>query len=876
MAWLSRLRFRVRTLTGRGALEAQLDEEMQFHLEMQAAAYVRTGMSPLAAHALARREFGSVAQHKDDYRDRWGARRLESLFQDVRAGVREVLGQPTSSLAIVLAIALGVGVSTSVFAVLHGVLLQPPPYAAPERLVRLQVEAGQGERLFSAVEVRDLRAESASLESLAEFHYMYFILLDGKEPRRVSAGVVSANFFDVIGVEPMAGRNLRASDDVEGAPGVIVVSHRFWKNELGGGSDVVGRVFRMNDREHTVVGVLPPLPNFPEEADIYLPTSACPLRASLAGEHDRSMHLVSVLGRVAPGHSAPADTLRADLADAAARIGERFPDGYARRGGFSLTAIPVTDDLVSRFRPTLLALLASAAFLLLSLCSSVGALLTARALPRRPAIALRVALGAWRGRLFQQFAVEALLLTAAGAAIGLLLAAGTLPWLIDLASRYTSRASEIRLTPQAVTFAAAVSLVIAAVCGAVVVALVPRVARPDLLNARVDMPRLASFRLIVVLQLAVSFALLSGAVLTMRSLRNLARVETGFHSGDVVTMRVSTDFIKHESADARRDLFDRLLRAVREVPGVTAAAMSGAMPFIGDGHFARALVEVRGPAGSRALQAPIAVQVVSRDYFRTVGIDLIAGHGFGAVPAEGRVALVNDAMARTYWGGAAPLGDQVRLDGGDWATIIGVVADSRQRLDVAPSPEVFVPLDQMPPVQSRVLVRANVPPEVLFRAVRDAFQRAEPTQPVDSLLTLDQARAMSMAPARVMALLIALFATIAVTISLAGVAGVVNASVNARVRELGVQMALGATRGRVLRSVLGQAMRLAAPGLALGLVLAFVLARALRGLLFGIQPHDAATFAMVAVALVLVTLAACLVPARRAALVDPNVAIRVG
>ncbi len=708
MALLSRLRFRVRTLTGRGALESQLDEEMRFHLEMQAAAYVRTGMSPLAAHALARREFGSVAQHKDDYRDRWGARRLESLVEDVRAGVREVLGQPTSSLAIVLAIALGVGVSTSVFAVLHGVLLQPPPYAEPDRLVRLQAEADQGERLFSAVEVRDLRAESASLESLAEFHYMYFILLDGQEPRRVSAGVVSANFFDVIGVEPVAGRSLRAADDVAGAPGVIVVSYRFWKNELGGRSDVVGRMFRMNDREHTVVGVLPPLPNFPEEADIYLPTSACPLRASVAGEQDRAMHLVSALGRVATGYSTPAEAVRADLAGAAVRIGERFRDGYERRGGFSLTAIPVTDDLVSRFRPTLLALLASATFLLLSLCSSVGALLTARALPRRPAIALRSALGAWHGRLFQQFAVEALLLTAAGAALGLLLAAGTLPWLIDLASRYTSRASEIRLTTQAVGFAAAVSVLIAAVCGLVVVALVPRVARPDLLNARVDMPRLAPFRLVVVLQIAVSFALLSGATLTLRSLRNLARVETGYHTGDVVTMRVSTDFIKYESADARRELFNRLLRAVREVPGVTAAAISGAMPFVDEGHFARALVEVREPVGARVLQAPIAVQVVSQDYFRTVGIDVVAGNSFNTVAAAGRVAVVNEAMARTYWAGSTPLGEQVRLDGGEWATVVGVVADSRQRLDASPSPEVFVPIDQLPPVQPRVLVRADL------------------------------------------------------------------------------------------------------------------------------------------------------------------------
>lgn len=876
MAWLPQLRFRARTLIGRGGLEQQLDEEMQFHLDMQTAAYVRTGMSPTAAHALARRQFGNIAQHKDDYRDRWGARQLERLLQDVRAAVRQVWSQRASSIATVVAIALGIGVSTSVFAVLDGVLLQPPPYGEPDRLVRLQVEADHGERLFSAAEVRDLRAEAATLEGLAEFHYMYFILLDRQEPRRVAAGVVSANFFDVIGVQPAVGRGLRASDDVAGAPGVIVLSHRFWATELKGDPGVLGRAFRMNDREHTVVGVLPPLPDFPEEADIYLPTSACPLRMSPAGANERSMHLVSALGRVAAGTQVSGDAVRADLSKAASRIEQRFHDAYDPRGGFSLTSVPVTDDLVSRFRPTLYALLASAAFLLISLCSSVGALLTARTLPRRQAIALRVALGAWRGRMFQQFAVEALLLTLAGAGLGLVLAAATLPALVDLASQYTSRASEIRLTGQAVAFAGVVALLIAAICGAVVVTLVPRVARPDLLNARVNMPRLASFRLVIVLQVAVSFALLAGAVLTLRSVKNLERVDAGYRAADVVTMRFSTDFIRYESADDRRALFDRLLAAVRGVPGVTSAAISGAMPFVGDGSFARALVEVHTPSGARALGEPIDVQVVSRDYFDTVGLDVVAGRSFRVAATTGRTAMVNETMARTYWAGTSPVGDQVRLDAGAWATVVGVVADARQRLSVPPSPEVFVPLDQMPPVQSRVLVRAAVPERELYERVRQAVRLAEPGQPVDDLLTLEEARTRSMAPARVMALLIALFATIAVVIALAGVAGVVNASVNARVRELGVQMALGASRGRVLRSVLAQAVRLALPGLALGLALALMLARTLQSLLFEVRPTDAATLAAVAFSLVAVTVTACLVPACRAARVDPNVAIRVG
>ena len=435
MRWLSRVRFRLRTLFDRHELEQQLDEELQFHLEMQAAAHMRLGRPPGVAYALARQEFGSVAQHKDDYRDHWGVRQLETILQDIRIGVRRAWTERLTSLAIVIALALGVGVSTAVFCVFNGVLLQPPPFAAPERLFRLQAAAYGGERLFSAPEIRDLRAEAHTLSGLAEFHYMYFILLDGQEPRRVSAGVVSANFFDVVGVEPAIGRTFRPEEERAGAPGVIMLSHRFWTRELGADPHVVGRVFTMNDRVHTVIGVLPPLPNFPEQADIYLPTAACPLRMSDEGNLDRTSHLVSALGRVSPDAPVSLDAVKADLDSAAQRIRDRNRDSYEGYNTLALSAVSVKEDLIWRFRPTLAVLCASAGFLVLSLCSSIGALLLARAVARRRSVAMQIALGAWRGRLLQQFVTECLLLTAAGAVLGLLFARASLPLLVALAGR---------------------------------------------------------------------------------------------------------------------------------------------------------------------------------------------------------------------------------------------------------------------------------------------------------------------------------------------------------------------------------------------------------------------------------------------------------
>lgn len=877
MPWLPRVRFRLRTLFGRQWLEQQLDEELQFHLEMQTAAHMRVGMSLPAARAMARREFGSVAQHKDDYRDRWGVRRLEEIAQDVRSGIRQVWTYRLTSGAIVLALALGIGVSTAVFSVFDAVVLQPPPFDRPEGLVRLQAAARGGERLFSAPEIRDLRREASSLSSVAEFHFMYFILLDGQEPRRVSAGVVSANFFDVIGVPPVMGRAFHVSEEAPGAPGVIILSHRYWTDELGADPHVIGRVFQMNDRPHTVVGVLPALPSFPEEADIYLPTSACPLRISDAGNLDRTNHLVSALGRIAPGVTNPIDTVRGDLVSAAGRIGSRYPGDYDSARAFSVSAVAVNDDLTWRFRPTMAVLIASAGFLLLSLCSSIGALLLARSLRRRRNVAMQIALGAWRGRLFQQFATESLLLTVAGAVAGLVCAHAALPWLVALASRYTSRADEIALSQTAIGFAVAVSVCMAAVCGAIVLfTAAPRGNRPGVPAGPADVARDPAFRALVVVQIAVSFALLVGAGLTLTSVSNLQRVDTGYRSDGVLTMRVSTDFIKYPTPARRTELYDALLRSVRQVPGVADVALSGALPLLESGNVGTVDVGTRTRPGSGA--ALSSLQVVSPGYFRTVGVRLIAGREFDAsdIASSRRVAIVNRTLADDRWPDGNAVGNELRIDSGEWRTVIGVVAAARQRLSEPPMEEVFVPLVQTPPFQARLLVRSHAGAASIDAAVRDAVRRAEPQQPIDSALTLDGARDEAVAPIRVTALLIGAFALIGVTISLIGVAGVVAASVQARTSEIGLQMALGATRERLLRSVLGDGLKLTAAGLALGLLPAALLARALSTLLFEVTPADPLVYSTVALFLVAATLAACLLPARRAARVDPSVALRVG
>ncbi len=633
----------------------------------------------------------------------------------------------------------------------------------------------------------------------------------------------------------------------------------------------------MNDRPHTVVGVLPPLPSFPEEADIYLPTSACPIRSSDAGNFDRTNHLVSALGRVAPGVAPALEAVRGDLVVAAGRIGSRYPADYGGSNTFAVSAVAVNDDLTWRFRPTMAVLIASAGFLLLSLGSSVGALLLARSLTRRRSVAMQVALGAWRGRLYQQFVTESLLLTVAGSIAGLACAYEALPWLIALASRYTSRANEIALSPTAIWFALGVSLCMAAMCGAVVlVTTSPRANRRGLTVGQADVARDPAFRTLVVVQIAVSFALLVGAGLTLTSVSNLQRVDTGFRSDGVLTVRVSTDFIKYPTPARRSELYDALLNSVQQVPGVTAVALSGALPLLDTGNVRTVDVEAR--AADQPAVGPSSLQVVSPGYFRTLGVGLLAGREFGAADTQSTtgVAMVNRTLAEGRWPGTTAVGRQLRLDSGEWRTIVGVVADARQRLSERPMEEVFVPLAQMPPVQARLLVRSDTAHASIDAAVREAVRRTEPQQPIDSALTLEGARDEAVAPVRVTALLIAVFALIGVTISLIGVAGVVAASVQARTSEIGLQVALGATRERLLRTVFGDGLTLTAAGLALGLVPAALLARALSTLLFEVTPGDPMVYLSVALFLTVATLAACLLPARRAARIDPSAALRLG
>jgi predicted permease len=887
--WLHRVHYRLRTLARRRALESDLDDELRFHLEMQTAANVRLGMSPTIASATARRDFGRIEAHKDEYRDRWGARLLEAFMQDMRTGVRHLIRRPAISLAIIIAMALGIGANTAVFTVFNAIVLTPPPYAEADRLVRLRATLPQAkidDALFSAPEIRDLRARAGTLSDVAEFHYMYFILLGQGDAQRVSAGVVSSNFFSVLGVKPMFGRAFLPDEEKAGAPGVIVLSHRYWRERFGSDYQVIGRHVEMNDRTHTIVGVLPPLPSFPNEADIYLPTSACPLRISEAADQARTMRLVSALARVDGGESTP-DQVSRDLAGVAATLRADFPESYPAASGFDVSAIAVNDDLTGRFRPTLLALIASATFLLLILGASVGALLLARTMSRRTELSMRTALGAWKGRLFRQFVTESLVLTMLGAGLGLLIGYLSLPSLVTFAGQFTSRASEIELDRTSLFFTFGVSVFTALLFGSLITLATNFEGRGLNTAGGIGGTHLRSmFKGLIVLQIAVSFGLLCTAGLMLRTLNNLTRVETGLKADDALSMRMSLDFVKYSSDDQRAEYFQRVLDTLAGTSGIDRVAIAGTAPFSEDDLVGERLVpaDVRSADGT-LLRPTLALHVASGSYFSAVGHTLLDGRAFtrNDTKSAPQVAVINKTMADRFWTGHSPVGVEIQLpiqstvpteELNAPVTIVGVVSDARRRLNAAPVDEVYRPISQDSPIQAHLVIRSSLERTELMSRVRGAIHTINPQQPIDSVLTFDEARQASLSPTKSTATLLSLFALIALLISAVGIGGVVAFSVNQRTSEFGVMMALGAQRRDVLALVLREGLQLVGVGLALGVVMAALFTRSIHSLLFGVGEHDPLTMIVVGLVLIAVTLAACILPARRAASVDPMRALR--
>ena len=886
-SWLKR----VRTIFRRGSMERELDIELQFHLDMLAAEYVRRGIPPDAARRSARQTFGGVESVKDDVRDAWLTRLVETIGQDVRYGLRGLRRQAGYALAVIVTMALGIGANTAIFSVVNAVVLRPLPYDRGEDLLLLnQARTNVANTGFSLADIDDIKALSGSLDAVVEYHNMYFILLGGEEPERVAAGVVSWDYFQTLGVTPLLGRVFRADDDghdkhdkhdKHDTEAILVLSHEYWQRAFRGDRNVVGRVVEMNDRPHTIVGVLPDVPMYPQPNDVYMPRSACPFRMSAGERERRGSGMASALGRRRPGRAL--EDAQSDLAAVGQRLQQAHPKLYPAERGYQLTATPLRREFTRNFESTLLILVSTAGFVLLIVCASVANLAVARTMRRDRELALRTALGASQGRLLRQLATESLILALVGGACGLLLAFVGMDLLVQYAGRFTPRATEVRIDTAVLLFTLGVSLltgIIAAILPAVSRRLGPRRAAisagPRRLVHRSDLRRA-----LIVAQVAASFVLLIGAGLMVRSLLKLTGVDPGFSSDHVLTMQIDMNFTKYRTLAERSAYLDRLLLRLQQIPGVPTVGASGTIPFLEEAGGALNSLVISGRAGRESedvASGPRAsLMIASDDYFRAMDIPLIKGRFFAPSDSLGSpgVVLVNRTFAARNWPEEDPVGQRVSSNGGrTWFTIVGIVADVRQQLALEPVDEIYAPMRQMPYVTTNWVIRSTVDPVVLDSLVREAVRDTDRDQPIHRLRTLDDVRAASLAPPRLTTTLLGLFAALALFITAAGIAGVIAFSVSQRTQEFGVRVALGAKRSDVVSMVVGEGVRLAIAGLAIGLIGAVILGALLSTVLFGVGPVDTVTYLAVSLVLLAVAGLACLLPALRAASIDPMTALR--
>jgi putative ABC transport system permease protein len=810
----------------------------------------------------------------------------EILRHDCTYSFRMMRKNVGFAVIAVLTLALGIGANTAIFSVVHAVLLRPLPYSDGQQLVFIRQQAqkeGIEDIAFSVHEVQDYREQNRTLSGLVEYHNMSFILFGHGDPDRVRAAVVSANYFDLFGVKPLLGRTFLPDDDTLGAPPVLILSYDYWKTTFGSDPDIVGKTFELNDKIHTVVGVLPPVPQYPVESDVYMPTSACPFRSAKAFIENRDSRMMEAFARVKPGVSIA--EARADLATISDRLRSEYPKSYPEQMGYAAVTSPLREELTHDARPTLLILLAAAAFVLLIAYANVANLTLARTSRRERELAVRTALGAGRGRLLRQMLTESLILALTGGLLALVFASNSLQLLADFAARLTPRAHEIRMDTGALVFTLVAALGTSVLFGTLA-ALFSRANLTSGLKEGTSGSGRRKNRVrdaLIVSQIAFSFILLIGAGLMLRSLQKLLTVDAGFSAQHVLAMRTTFSFSKYASGDQLTLVGKKVLDRVQAVSGVLSTSLSSVYPLEQEAIVAGANAfsgpfRIEGRELSPGEAPPVTSQiVVSPGYFQTLGIPLREGRLLADADDGKRqiVVLINEAAQRRFWPHEDPVGKRVKGENdSQWTTIVGVVGDVRDfGLERPAPPEFYVPQGEgVGP--NALLVRTAADPASVALAVASAVHEVDSQVAVTHTLTLEQARSDSSAAPRVIASLLGIFGALALVIAAAGIGGIMALTVSQRVKEIGVRMALGAEPSAILRMILRQSLILTVLGVAIGAIGAVAMTGLFKSLLFQVAPTDPVTFIVVALVLIASALLAGFLPARRAASIDPIVALR--
>lgn len=886
MKWFNLFRDRLRALRQRDTVIDDIDREMRSHLDLQTEANIKAGMSPAEARTQALRSFGKVDRAVDAAYDVKGGGVFETVMQDVRYGARMLAKHKAFTLIAVITLALGIGANTAIFSVVNELLLRPLPYRDAERIAMLWEVTPEGRRqnTTSRANFRAWRDQNSSFAQMAAFTDQRFNLTGDGEPEELSVQMATPEIFKVLGVDPILGRTFTADDDGPGKPPVAVLSYALWQRRFGGQSNIIGQAIMLSGVKFTIIGVMPPSFQFhikhrsgtgrPAELWTILPMPT----GGTANERGR---FLSVVARLKDGVSA--EQAGAELRTIEARLSNEAPQFNKN---YSAEVLPLREQFFGNVRRPLWLMLGAVGFVLLIACANVANLLLSLATSREKEIALRAALGARRGRIVRQLLTESLLLALLGSVLGLGFAWIGIKALVAISPRDLISLQSVGLNVSVLLWTLGISVLTGIIFGLAPALHISRLNLNDSLKegGKSESAQAGGSRrlrsALVVSEIALAVVLLASAGLLIKSFVRLQQVDRGFNTDNILTMVVRLPDAAYREDPQIVNFFVQAMERIRSLPRVRSAGVINFLPLYG-GLGSATGFKIEGRPEPPPGQGPSTdVRVVDAGYFETMGIPLLRGRNFSNLELREprRVILINEALARKHFGNEDPIGkrlDVAMFENPIWCEIIGVVGNVRydSLIDESP-PAVYFAHPDLAYSFMTLVIRTDSDPASIAPAVQREIRGLDPNQPVSDVRTMDQVMSEWVSRSRFNTLLLGLFAGLATLLSAVGIFGVMNYSVALRTRELGLRLAVGAQPRQVLLLVLKQGLLLTVFGVVVGLAAAFALTRLLSGLLFGVQAVDVSTFATISLLLVLVSLVACYLPARRAMRIDPLRALR--